>query len=172
MARMVVVGMNHLERYSKRISNLFTYLEKREVAARAAYAGAGVAADALRGAVEGLSRISDYAAINAHRRGEACLISVSQKNGLREGLGITPMRIKPLRVNVKVGFDGYNDVVSAKWPNGQPNRMIAASCEHGASYMIPQPFIGLTREAYGWAIVLAMKEEATETINRILSESY
>lgn len=171
MARMVVTGMNQLDRFKRKISSIFEYYEKEKIAARACYAGAGVAADALRAAVEGLSRISDFEAINAHRRGQKCLISVTQKIGLQNGLGISPMRYEKLSVNVKVGFDGYNDVLSDRWPVGQPNRMIAACCEHGASFMIPQPFIGMTREMYGWKIVLAMKKEATETIDRILLES-
>jgi hypothetical protein len=36
---------------------------------------------------------------------------------------------------------GYNNVITKKYPKGQPNNMIARSCESGSSSMIKQPFM-------------------------------
>ena len=142
------------------------------IGARAVYEGAGVAADALRGAVEGLQRVSDKAAMGAWRKHEPTWISVSQKNGLREGLGIAPMRFETGSINTKVGFDGYNSVVTKRWPNGQPNQVIAAVCNHGSSdTMLRQPFITSTAAASAGEIRAAMRKAASEEIRKILDEN-
>ena len=44
-------------------------------------------------------------------------------------------------LNTKIGFDGYNDVKTKKYPNGQPNMMIARSINAGTSFRRPYPFV-------------------------------
>ena len=162
--RIDISGLDFMERQFNLLAS-----EATTVAVRAVYDGAGVSADALRGAVDGLARVSDKAAMGAWRKRVPSLLSVSQKNGLREGLGIAPMKIENDSVNTKVGFDGYNSVVTKRWPFGQPNQMIAAVCNHGdSSTMIRQPFISTTAEGSSSAIRAAMIKAATEEITKIL----
>lgn len=161
-----VRGLDALERDFSLLKRDITGISKRAV-----YDGARVAADALRRATDRLQRVPDLVAINAARRGEATYLSVSQKNGLREGLGISPMRVTPDQVNTKVGFEGYNKVVTKRWPSGQPNRMVAAECNHGNSTrMIRQPFITVTAEVFGPDIREAMIKTATNEISKVLDD--
>lgn len=141
--------------------------EAKQVAKRALYDGAAVAADALRISVDALDRVSDVQAIQAWRTGKPTILSVSQKNGLREGLGVSPMKERGGTISVKIGFDGYNRVKTKRWPNGQPNQVIAASCEHGSSAMLEQPFIRPTMEKNRSAILRAMIKTATGEITKI-----
>ena len=157
--------LDALERNLRTLSD-----EAQGICKMALYDGAAVAADALRKSVDGLARVPDVAAMNAARRGEPAVLSVSQKNGLREGLGISPMKIRGKTISVKVGFDGYNSVKTKRWPNGQPNVMVAASCEHGSSAMLEQPFIAPTFRAKSAQIQRAMMKTATDQISKILEK--
>lgn len=44
-----------------------------------------------------------------------------------------------------MGFDGYNSVKSARWPQGQPNQMVARAVESGTSFMEANPEIKRAR---------------------------
>ena len=64
-----------------------------------------------------------------------------QKKGLEKSFGIAPIRNDNGFVNVKLGFDGYNGLKTKRWPQGQPNQMIARSVERGTSWMKANPFM-------------------------------
>lgn len=50
----------------------------------------------------------------------------TQKAALLGTLGITSMdKDAEGMYNVKIGFDGYNNIRSKRWPQGQPNQMVA-----------------------------------------------
>ena len=142
--------------------------QAKRVAKCSLFDGAKVAADSLRTAVDGLNRVPDVVAINTLRKGGQSLISVSQKNGLRAGLGVAHMKEAGDRITVSIGFGGYNSVAGGKYPRGQPNRMIAGSCEGGSSKMIRQPFIRPTFEAHRIDIQRAMMQTATRIIDEIM----
>ena len=75
------------------------------------------------------------------KAGEPTYITQRAKEGLIKSFGVTPMQKDRDGIyNVKLGFDGYNDVKTKKWANGQPNQLIARACESGSSAMIKQPF--------------------------------
>lgn len=64
-----------------------------------------------------------------------------QKQGLIDGFGISTMQNESGYINVKIGFDGYNDVkIFKKYPNGQPNAMVARSLAKGTSFSKKYPF--------------------------------
>ena len=42
---------------------------------------------------------------------------------------------------MKIGFDGYNEVQTKTFPNGQPNALIARSIESGSSTREKTPFL-------------------------------
>ena len=44
-------------------------------------------------------------------------------------------------INTKIGFDGYNATKTKKYPNGQPNALIARSIESGTSKHQKTPFV-------------------------------
>ena len=64
--------------------------------------------------------------------------------------------------NAKVGFDGYNGIVTRRWPQGQPNVLIARACESGSSAMLKQPF---ARKA-----INGQKKRAQEAMGKAVNE--
>lgn len=70
--------------------------------------------------------------------------SSRQYRGLIESFGIAKMHAGNNGYNVKCGFDGYNDIITKKYPKGQPNVMIARSVNKGTSFMVAQPFMDTT----------------------------
>lgn len=113
---------------------LLRKLEKdsEAIAKRAVYEGAKVVADAVKVNISGISPEgpSDY----EYERRE------KQKDGLKKSLGIASMRNDNGFINVRVGFDGYNDIKTKKHPNGQPNVMVARIYNSGTSHNRKQPF--------------------------------
>lgn len=107
----------------------------------AVYAGAKVVADAIKQKIERLDRVSDDEALAAYQEQRPVKISVSQKIGLKESFGVTPIKNQYGVYSAKVGFDGYNSVKSKRWPKGQPNQLIARACESGSEAMYKQPFM-------------------------------
>lgn len=70
-----------------------------------------------------------------------------EKEGLYRSVGIAKARHDGTFFNVKIGFDGYDDIQTKKWPNGRPHSMIARSIESGTSYMKKQPFMRKAEQA-------------------------
>lgn len=107
------------------------------IAGAAVYAGAKVVADKVKRQIDHIdsghawdAKYSDY----EYERRE------KQKEGLRKSMGISAMRNDNGFLNVKVGFDGYNDIRTRKYPNGQPNAMVARIFNSGTSYNRKQLF--------------------------------
>ena len=84
-----------------------------------------------------------------------------------ESYGIAKIRKNKFGYNVKCGFDGYNDIVSKRWPNGQPNAMIARSINKGTSFMEAQPFMDTAVSSAEGATVEAMKNQFDHEIEKI-----
>lgn len=133
----------------------------------AVYAGAKVVADAIKQKIKELDRVSDDEALAAYQEQRPVKISVSQKIGLKESFGVTPIRNKYGVYSAKVGFDGYNSVKSKRWPKGQPNQLIARACESGSSAMIKQPFVRTTLKSVQQAAELAMEKAADKKLKEV-----
>lgn len=135
----------------------------KDICGAAIYEGAKIIADEVKANLVSLKAVSDGDAIWAAKKEEATYITYSAKKGLMKSFGVTPMtRDKDGIYNVKLGFDGYNDVKTKKWPKGQPNQLIARACESGSSAMIKQPFF---REA-----VQKTKKKAESRMAEVLDE--
>ena len=134
----------------------------------AVYAGAKVLADGIKAEILSLDRVTDAEAKAAWREKEPVKISVSQKIGLAKSLGVTPIRDKYGSFDAKIGFDGYNDVKTDRWPQGQPNQLIARACESGTSAMLKQPFIRPTERRLKDEVLRAMEEAADKKTQEIL----
>ena len=134
----------------------------------AVYAGAKVVADAVRQSTEGLDRVTDAEAMAAWHEKQPTKISVSQKIGLVKSLGITPIKDKFGVISAKVGFDGYNEVKTKRWPHGQPNQLIARSCESGSSAMTKQPFVRTAVKRVQGAALIEMERAADQKLKEIL----
>ena len=85
-------------------------------------------------------------------------------------MGIAKMKRKEGGVfDVKLGFDGYNEVKTKKYPNGQPNAMIARSINSGSSYMRRQPFMDMTIRVSKDRAEAAIEKKFNEELERFWS---
>lgn len=136
MAKWTMRGMDEYAAYLQRIGK-----NTREILGAGVYAMANTVADAVRKNIEALPAKPDIEGIEAYRQGRKAQLTISEKKGLQEGFGISPMQNERGYLNVKLGFDGYNKVKTRKYPKGQPNVLIARITESGSSYRKKTPFI-------------------------------
>lgn len=135
----------------------------KDICGAAIYEGAKIIADEVKNNLNSLNVTTDELAMLKAKKGEPTYITQRAKEGLIKSFGVTPMqRDRDGIYNVKLGFDGYNDVKTKKWPKGQPNQLIARACESGSSAMIKQPFF---REA-----VQKTKKKAESRMAEVLDE--
>ena len=93
-----------------------------------------------------------------------------QKDALVESLGIAPIRKQRWGLNVKIGYDGYNNVKTGKWAEkGQPNILIARVVEGGTSFMQPQYFMERAVQAATPAVEKAVEDELLDELGTIWS---
>lgn len=120
---MANIKLKGFEDYERIIWNLEQNTE--DIVASSIYEGAKVVADAVKIQINGIR--SDGPSEYEKRR------RLIQIRGLKESMGISSMRNDNGFINVKIGFDGYNEL-------GQPNVMIARVFESGTSFSSKQPF--------------------------------
>lgn len=132
---MAYLKFKGLEEYLSRLGNLEFVSEK--MLGDAAKKGGGVVADAIRSEIDSLPTTEEWGTNSEPKHG----IRAIQKAGLSHGFGVAPVQNDNGYINVKVGFDGYNKLRSAQWPNGQPNVLIARSVEKGTSFMRSNKFV-------------------------------
>jgi HK97 gp10 family phage protein len=125
------------------IDNFIKDLEGREtafktIAGGAVYVGAGIIADELRKNIEALpDRAPGIIRNGEMRRG----VTKYQKAAMLSGMGVSHMRNENGTYDIKIGFQGYDDEVTAQYPKGHPISMIARSVESGTSWLQKTPFI-------------------------------
>lgn len=136
MAKFQFNGMKEYAEYLQRIG-----ANTKEICGVGVYAMAEVVADKIRANLDALPTVDEAEALAAYREQRKTSLTSAQKKGLQEGLGVSPMENDNGYWNVKVGFDGYNKVKTRKYPNGQPNVMIARATESGSSVREKTPFI-------------------------------
>lgn len=129
----------------KGLDNYIAYLQRinavtDEMIGEAVYDMAKVVADKVRANIEALPAVSNEANIATYREGYSRL-SEPEKQGLMDGFGVSPLQDDSGYINVKLGFDGYNSVKTKKYPNGQPNALIALVTNSGSSYRQKTRFV-------------------------------
>ena len=154
MAKITFPGLND---YELMISKLSKGVD--DIAGKAIYAGAGIVADAIKENIKDLPIVRGYGTKENHLPGG---VTAPQKAGLIDGLGISPMQNDGGYLNVKIGFDGYNATKTDKYPQGQPNQLVARGVESGTSWKQKKPFI---RPA-----INASKSRAEAEMARILEQ--
>lgn len=145
-----------IDKYIQDLQNL--EFGSEEMAKRAVYEGAKIVTDAIRTSIQALP-------VGPPREGK---VTQAQKAGLLEGLGIAGFRKDGTFINVKVGMDGYNSVKSKKFPNGQPNALIARSLESGSSFAPKRPFIGPSVNRTKGAAERAIAEKLDDEIKKVM----
>lgn len=133
MATFVYQGINEYASQLKHMSDKAEGMIKRAV-----YDGAAVVLASVVSEINGLPVIK-----NGYRRTSLPMngVTETQKRGLLAGVGLAKMQNQGGFINTKLGFDGYNGVRNGKYPNGQPNALIAQSVNSGSSVRVKIPFI-------------------------------
>lgn len=132
MAKLKFKGIDEYVAQLQKLENL-----SDESIGRAVYAGAAVVADAVKDAIRALPTDERTVKDGDMLQG----ISRLQKAGLIDGFGIAPLRNENGYMHVKLGFDGYNNVKTKSYPQGQPNSVIARSVNSGTSFRQKIPFM-------------------------------
>lgn len=130
-----------------------------EIIGKAVYAGAGIVADAIKSSIQSLPIVRGYGTDSNPLPGG---VTSAQKAGLIDGLGISRMQDDAGYLNVKIGFDGYNNTRTEKYPQGQPNQLVARGVESGTSWKQKKPFV---RPA-----VTKSRKQAEDTMAKIIDE--
>lgn len=112
-----------------------------EIVGKVVYGMADIVADAVREEINALPAEPDVEALKSWSKDTRAPLTVKEKKGLQKGFGITKMLEEDGYYHVKLGFDGYNDIKTKKYPKGQPNVMIARAIESGSSIRDKHPFI-------------------------------
>lgn len=133
---------------------------------KAIYNGAGVVMKACQSAVENLSTDNRFGTAENPTSGPSSI----QKLGLQYALGIAKMRNDGGFYNVKIGFDGYNNVKTKRWPQGQPNMMVARAVESGTSWMTKQPFMRKAEQSSRSQCERVMSETVDKEIKKLIGE--
>lgn len=145
--------------------NKLSLMTRDQVCGRAIYAGAAVAADAVRTEIKALPTDNRFV------KGGAKLIGPGeqQKQGLLDSLGVAPMSDDGKGfLNVKIGFDGYNRIKTKRWPKGQPNQMVARAIERGTSFMVQNPFMKRAVSKVKKRVLAVMEKTADREIEKIM----
>ena len=87
-----------------------------------------------------------------------------------ESFGIAKMQDDHGFRNVKIGFDGYNEVKTKSFPNGQPNVMVARIFNSGTSFSSKQPFFDKAVRATRSTAKQKMIEVAEKELEKIAKE--
>ena len=144
---MAKIQFKGLDEYVSRLNKLNGDTDR--LVKRTVYVGADVVADTIKQAINGLPTDN----------------SSYKKDGIRTG---PPMRKELTETNVKLGFDGYNRVVTKRWSQGQPNAMIARSIESGTSWMVKNPFVSKATRSAKKIAEEQMKKEFEEEIEKLM----
>lgn len=146
---------------------IFTERSLDGIIGRSIYPGAEIMGDAIKAATAGIPVDDTLFRFSAQygrlRRG----ITSRQKKALIDSMGIAEIKKNWFGYNVKIGWDGYNDIVTERWENGQPNAMIARSLNSGTSFLQKYPFVDVTVNAYANPTVQAIKEQFDKELDKI-----
>lgn len=161
MAKWTMQGMSEYIAYLQRIGDV-----TEEAIGKGVYAMSSVVADAVRANLQALPTVTNAANIATYKKGVSRLSDV-EKQGLLDGFGVSPMQDDNGYKNVKLGFDGYNSVKTKKYPNGQPNALIARVTESGSQFRKKTPFIRTAVNASRSKALQAGKDAVDDALEQV-----
>ncbi len=158
MARLTIQG---LDDWSTRIQRMAERGE--EVAKAAVYAGAGVLADAVAAEINALPEQQGYMQPGDLRN----VVTRDEKAALLSHMGIAHMDTTGGSVTTVIGFNGYSDHATKKYPNGVPIPLIARSIESGSSVRRKIPFMRNAANKAKERVMNAMREAAEKKFEEL-----
>ena len=157
MANLKMKGLDEYEKQLTKLQNI-----SRECVGQAIYQGAKEIADEVKRNIEAIPIDQRKLKPGQVLHG----VTASQKQGLRDGFGIARIQNDNGYVHVKLGFAGYNSTITDKYPNGQPNSMIARSLQSGTSFRDRIPFVDNAVSAKKGAC----EQKMIETFDKVLAK--
>lgn len=157
MAKIVFDG---LEEYLSKIEILQD--KATEMLKESVYPAAGLITDKIREKIKSLDSGKER-----HTKAKR-IMHYKQKEGLLNGLGLARMEETEFGVHTKVGFHGYNELKSKKYPKGQPNAMIARVVESGSTYQKKQSFIRPVVNTYKKEVENMIENNLDEKIKEVM----
>lgn len=136
---MATISFPGLEAYRKNLEKI--YAEVPRIENQSLYDGAGILADAVAAEISGLAELNPI-----------------QRRDLLRGMGIARFWSENGSTVTKIGFEGYNSIRTRRWPNGQPNAMIARSVIRGTSWMKANRFTARAAKKARERCIGAMQE--------------
>lgn len=89
---------------------------------------------------------------------------------MQEGFGIAPIKKEGGSYSTKTSFTGFNGVKTEKYPGGQPNGLVAARLENGASYRVREPVISQAIKRAKASAEAAMTATGEAEIQKLMEE--
>lgn len=136
---MATISFPGMDAYLKSFDKIASEVPRIE--SQALFDGAGLLADAVGQEIDGLTELNQI-----------------QRRDLRKGMGIAGFWSEDGATVTKIGFEGYNSIKTRRWPNGQPNAMIARSLIRGTSWMRANRFTARAAKKDREACIRAMQE--------------
>lgn len=161
MGKITIYGLKNFSDTLKKLENL------EEIAGKAIYEGANIVTNKVRENIRALPSAPDVEGIKAWRAGAPALITVKEKIGLIDSLGIATMQNNGGVYDVKIYFDGYNDVKTKTYPKGQPNALVARCIESGSTISPAHPFMRPAANAVRKQAQKKMGEVVKEEIEKL-----
>jgi len=158
MAKLTIQGLDDF-------SVLLQSLEQKgmAVAKAAVYAGADVMINAVKEEINALPQQQGYMRPGEKRD----VVTRREKEALLQHVGIARMDDTGGKVNTAIGFDGYADITTKKYPSGLPVPLIARSIESGSSVRVKHPFLRRAANNAKPAVQRAMLEAAEAEIAKL-----
>lgn len=148
---MAMIKWEGLEEFAEKLKALSK--EEKKICNMSLYEGAAELADALNEEISGLKELNAV-----------------QRLGLHQGMGIAKFWEERGNTVTRVGFEGYNDIKTKRWPKGQPNVMIARSLIRGTSRLSANRFTRrAVKKARGPAIQ-AMRNKFFEEMEKTIGD--
>ena len=160
---MATITFKNGDEYIAKINKLSREF-RESVAGPAIYEAAGMVADAVDAKLAAVPTDERWGMAGAVKAGPR----EAEARSVYNALGIAKMQDDNGFINVKIGFDGYSPLKSLRWPNGQPNQMLARSIERGTSFMAANPFVKPAVASTRGAALKAIKNIMDNEISKIM----
>lgn len=159
----VEIGFENLDKLVKQLEELSNHSE--DMCKRAIYDGGAIVGNEMKKMITRIPVLPEK-----HGRDKVITgASAKQIDGLVESMGLAPIQRYGRGLNTKVGFDGYNDVRTKKYPKGQPNMMIARSINAGTSFRNKFPFVERAASNSRVPAEVAMAESLQGAIDSVVN---
>ena len=151
MARMTITG---LEGFTDKLLRMGNEAELPMTAA--VFAGAGKLVEAVAAEIDMLPEQQGYMRPGDQRN----VVTRDEKEALKTHIGIAKFEKTGGQVTTAIGFGGYSEHKTKKYPNGVPIPLIARSVESGSSVRQKHPFMRNAVNKAKAAVEQAMREAA------------